>query len=183
MPFRFQRLPELAEVVLVEPVVFMDERGFFMETFKASAFTDAGIPAQFVQDNHARSSYGVLRGLHYQVAPKPQGKLVRAISGEIFDVAVDIRRDSPTFRRWVAVRLTAANRLMLYVPPGFAHGYCVLSETAEVLYKSTCEYDPYLERGIIWNDPELSIAWPIERPHLSPRDAALPLLADIGSDF
>lgn len=183
MPFRFQRLPELPEVVLVEPEVFEDERGLFMETFKASVFSDAGVPARFVQDNHACSSFGVLRGLHYQVAPKAQGKLVRTVCGEIFDVAADIRRSSPTFGRWVAARLTAANRLMLYVPPGFAHGYCVLSETAEVLYKTTHEYDPRLERGVIWNDPQLAIAWPIERPRLSPRDATLPLLADAASDF
>lgn len=182
MPFRFQR-QELADVILIEPIAFGDERGLFMETYKASDFAVAGIPDHFVQDNHSRSTQGVLRGLHYQKKSSAQGKLVRAATGEIFDVAVDIRRQSPTFGRWVGVRLSAANRLMLYIPPGFAHGFCVLSDTADIIYRATAEYDPAHERGIIWNDPDLSIVWPVRQPLLSPRDAQLPALRVADNDF
>src|SRR3990172_11575630 len=136
MPFRFKRM-KVFDVVLVEPLVLEDGRGFFMETFKASDFARGGISSPFVQDNHARSGHRVLRGLHYQKRAKAQGKLVRVTTGEIFDVAVDVRRRSATFGHWVGVRLSAANRLMLYVPPGFAHGYCVLSDVADVMYKTT----------------------------------------------
>lgn len=136
MPFRFQRL-EIPEVILVEPVLFCDERGFFMETYKFSDFSAFGIKERFVQDNHSRSIKGVLRGLHYQNPPRAQGKLVRVIRGEVFDVAVDIRKGSPTYGRWVGVVLSEENKLMLYVPPGFAHGFCVLSEVTEVVYKCT----------------------------------------------
>jgi len=182
MPFQFRRM-EVPDVVLVEPLVFEDERGFFMETFKASDFAQGGISGPFVQDNHAQSVHDVLRGLHYQKRAKAQGKLVRVVTGEVFDVAVDVRRGSGTFGRWVGVRLSAANRLMLYVPPGFAHGYCILSDVADVIYKTTAEYDPSLERGINWSDPDLAIAWPVAHPHLSARDAELPRLRDADNDF
>ena len=182
MPFRFQRL-ELPDIMVIEPTAFEDDRGMFMETYRASEFVAAGIREPFAQDNHARSRRGVLRGLHYQMTARGQGKLVRVASGEIYDVAVDIRRRSRTFGRWAAVRLSAANRLMVYVPPGFAHGYCVVSDTADVIYKTTAEYDPAQERGIIWNDPELAIAWPVTQPHLSARDAALPTLRAADNDF
>jgi dTDP-4-dehydrorhamnose 3,5-epimerase len=182
MPFRFRRL-ELPEVILVEPSVHQDSRGWFLESYKRSEFAQFGLGAAFVQDNHSRSKAGVLRGLHYQNPPRAQGKLVRVILGEVFDVAVDIRKNSPTYKRWVGVHLSAANRRMLYVPPGFAHGFVVLSDAAEVLYKTTEEYAPELERGIRWNDPELGIRWPVEHPVLSERDAALPLLKDADNGF
>ncbi|RLG08532.1 MAG: dTDP-4-dehydrorhamnose 3,5-epimerase [Thaumarchaeota archaeon] len=182
MPFRFKRL-EIPDVVLVEPMVFHDERGFFMEAYKYSDFAAFGIGERFVQDNHSRSVKGVLRGLHYQNPPKAQGKLVRVIVGEIFDVAVDIRKGSPTYGRWVGVRLSAENKKMLYIPPGFAHGFCVLSEVAEVIYKVTEEYAPECEAGIIWNDPEIGIEWPIKSPTLSPKDASWPPLQDAVNEF
>jgi dTDP-4-dehydrorhamnose 3,5-epimerase len=182
MPFTFQTLT-IPEVILAEPRVFGDERGFFLETYKASAFVEAGIPETFVQANHSRSAAGVLRGLHYQKAPKAQGKLVAAIRGTIFDVAVDIRRDSPTYGQWVGEILSDDNHRLLYVPPGFAHGFCVLSEVADVLYQVTAEYAPDLDRGIIWNDPEINVAWPIAEPQLSPKDAAQPRLCDADNDF
>lgn len=177
MPFRFRRL-EIPELVLIEPVVFGDHRGFFMETYKFSAFSAFGIREQFLQDNHSLSRRGVLRGLHYQNPPKAQGKLVRVLRGEIFDVAVDIRKGSPTYGRWVGVRLSEENRLMLYVPPGFAHGFCVLSDWAEVHYKTTEEYSPEHEAGILWNDPEIGIHWPIADPVLSERDKRWPPLRE-----
>lgn len=182
MPFRVRRL-ELPEVLLIEPSVHEDSRGWFLESYKRSEFAQFGLGADFVQDNHARSKAGVLRGLHYQNPPRAQGKLIRVIVGEVFDVAVDIRKNSPTYKRWVGVHLSAGNRRMVYVPPGFAHGFCVLSDVAEVLYKTTEEYAPELERGIRWNDPDLGIEWPIEDPLLSERDAALPLLKDADNEF
>ena len=177
MPFKFQRL-EIPDVILVEPEVFSDERGFFMETYKYSEFCAFGIKEHFLQDNHSRSVKRVLRGLHYQNPPKAQGKLVRVVVGEIFDVGVDIRRGSPTYGKWVGEILSAENKRMLYIPPGFAHGFCVLSDVAEVLYKTTAEYAPECEAGIIWNDPEIGIRWPIEHPILSAKDAALPPLRE-----
>lgn len=182
MPFRFRRL-EIPEVILVEPRVFTDQRGFFMETYKYSDFASFGIRDRFVQDNHSRSVRGVLRGLHYQNPPKAQGKLVRVIAGEIFDVAVDIRRGSPTYGKWVGVRLSADNRKMVYIPPGFAHGFVVLSDWAEVLYKVTEEYAPDCEAGIIWNDPEIGIQWPVKDPLLSERDAHWPSLSEAVNGF
>lgn len=176
MPFRFTEL-ELAGVVLVEPRVFADERGFFMETYKHRDYAAAGLPETFVQENHSRSGHGSLRGLHYQRTPAAQGKLVRAIVGEIYDVAVDIRPDSPTFGRWVGVTLSAENRRMLFIPPWCAHGFCVVSESAEVVYKTTAEYAPDLEGGLMWNDPAVAIAWPIANPILSERDRRWPGLA------
>jgi len=175
MPFSFRRL-EIPEVILVEPRVFSDQRGFFMESYKYSEFAAFGITERFVQDNHSRSQKGVLRGLHYQNPPKAQGKLIRVVVGEVFDVAVDIRKGSPTYGKWVGVKLSAENKRMLYIPPGFAHGFCVLSEVAEVLYKTTEEYAPDCEAGIVWNDPEIGIAWPVESPILSSKDAQLPPL-------
>jgi dTDP-4-dehydrorhamnose 3,5-epimerase len=162
----------IPDVFVVEPKVFGDARGFFLESWNAQAFAAAGIPAAFVQDNHSRSPRGVLRGLHYQVR-QPQGKLVRVVAGEVFDVAVDLRRASPTFGRWVGERLSAENKRMLWIPPGFGHGFLVLSETADFLYKTTDYYAPEHERVIAWNDPDLAIKWPIAgTPTLSGRDAA-----------
>jgi len=162
----------LPEVLLIEPKVFGDARGFFFESWNERTFEQAGIRAHFVQDNHSRSGRGVLRGLHYQIR-QAQGKLVRVISGEVFDVAVDIRRSSPNFGRWVGERLSAENKTMVWIPPGFAHGFAVLSEHAEFLYKTTDYYAPEHERCILWNDPEIGIEWPLAgAPILSSKDAA-----------
>ena len=172
---------DLADVVLITPRVFGDDRGFFMETWQRRKFAEAGIDVDFVQDNHSRSARGALRGLHYQVK-QPQGKLVRATVGEVFDVAVDIRRGSPTFGRWVGRRLSAENKQMLWIPPGFAHGFYVMSEIGEFQYKCTDYYAPEHERCIRWNDPTIGIEWPIkhhERPLLSERDRAGKSLKDI----
>jgi dTDP-4-dehydrorhamnose 3,5-epimerase len=164
----------IADVLLIEPRVFGDERGFFFESFNQRAFNLAtGLAPSFVQDNHSRSASGVLRGLHYQLH-QPQGKLVRVVAGEVFDVAVDIRRNSPTFGKWAGEILSADNKRQLWVPPGLAHGFLVLSETAEFLYKTTDYYAPEFERCIAWNDPTLAIAWPEmgEPPRLSAKDIA-----------
>ncbi|WP_028484066.1 dTDP-4-dehydrorhamnose 3,5-epimerase [Thioalkalivibrio sp. ALE17] len=155
----------IPEVLLIEPAVFGDERGFFMETWQRRKFAEAGIDYDFVQDNHSRSVQGTLRGLHYQIR-QPQGKLVRVTHGAVFDVAVDIRKSSPTFGRWVGEYLTAENKRMLWVPPGFAHGFCVTSDTAEFQYKCTDYYAPEHERSIRWDDPDLGIAWPLEHEPL-----------------
>jgi len=164
------------EVLLLEPRVFGDTRGFFLESWNEREFERSGIRARFVQDNHSRSGRGVLRGLHYQIR-QPQGKLIRVVAGEIFDVAADIRRSSPTFGRWESVRLNAESYKMLWIPAGFAHGFCVLSEFAEILYKATDYYAPEHERCILWNDPDLHIDWPLlNTPTLSAKDTAgLPL--------
>jgi dTDP-4-dehydrorhamnose 3,5-epimerase len=173
---------EIADVLLVEPRVFEDDRGFFLESYNAKAFADkANITAPFVQDNHSRSTKNVLRGLHYQIE-QAQGKLVRAVVGAIFDVAVDIRKHSPTFGQWVGYELSAENKRMLWVPAGFAHGFLVVSDVAEVLYKTTDYYAPQHERSILWDDPDLAISWPLtEQPILSVKDkAGQPLqLADV----
>ena len=169
MPFRFERL-KIPDVVVVEPTVFPDERGSFMETYKYSDYAAHGIKDLFIQENHSHSPRRILRGLHYQKSPKAQGKLVRIVVGEIFDVAVDIRRGSATYGEWVGVVISAKNNRILYVPPGFAHGFCVLSEEAEMIYKVTEEYAPEYEAGILWNDADLGVRWPIENPILSPRD-------------
>lgn len=163
---------DIPDVVLIEPRVFGDARGFFYESFNQCAFNDATETAhQFVQDNHSRSARGVLRGLHYQIQ-QPQGKLVRVVAGTVFDVAVDLRRSSPTFGRWVGELLSSENRRQLWVPPGFAHGFVVLSEAAEFLYKTTDYYAPEHERCIAWDDPELAIDWSFEGvPNLSAKDA------------
>jgi dTDP-4-dehydrorhamnose 3,5-epimerase len=169
----------LPGVMLIEPKVFGDDRGFFLESWNAAAFAAAGLDLTFVQDNHSRSARGVLRGLHYQLGT-PQGKLVRVTSGAVFDVAVDIRRSSPHFGKWVGYELSDANKRMLYVPPGFAHGFLVLSETADFLYKCTTLYNPPTDRGIRFDDPAIGIAWPDVgiAPMLSGKDAVAPMLAD-----
>lgn len=163
----------LPDVLIIEPKVFGDARGFFFESFNAQAFADAtGVRRDFVQDNHSLSQRGVLRGLHYQIE-QAQGKLVRVVQGEVFDVAVDVRRRSPTFGQWVGVRLSAENKRQLWVPEGFAHGFLVLSEQAEFLYKTTDYYAPVHERCIRWDDPELAIDWPLDgEPQLSAKDLA-----------
>ena len=163
----------IPDVMLLEPRVFGDDRGFFFESYNQQAFREAtGVDPAFVQDNHSRSVKGVLRGLHYQLPPKAQGKLVRVVSGEVFDVAVDIRKGSPTFGKWVGEVLSAENKRQMWVPPGFAHGFLTLSETAEFLYKTTDYYSPEHERCLIWNDPEFCIDWPSKiTPLLSAKDA------------
>lgn len=169
----------LPDVLILEPRVFGDERGYFMETFSTRTFRElTGSSAVFVQDNQSRSLQGVLRGLHYQIGARPQGKLVRVLSGEIFDVAVDLRRSSPTFGQWAGVHLSERDKRQLWVPVGFAHGFLVLSESAEVAYKTTDLYDPAGERSIRWNDPDLAIRWPYQgQPLLSGKDADAPLFA------
>lgn len=167
----------LPDVIIVEPAVFGDDRGFFMEVYHEEKFRGGGITESFVQDNHSRSVRGVLRGLHYQL-PNPQGKLVRAVSGSVFDVAVDIRRGSPAFGKWVGVELSEGNKRQLWIPAGFAHGFCVTSETAEVVYKCTTLYDGPSDRAIRWNDPAIGIDWPVDDPILSAKDAAAPLLSE-----
>ncbi|NHC10117.1 dTDP-4-dehydrorhamnose 3,5-epimerase [Stutzerimonas degradans] len=169
----------IPDVLIIEPKVFGDERGFFYESFNAAAFEAAtGLKRQFVQDNHSKSQRGVLRGLHYQIQ-QPQGKLVRVVAGEVFDVAVDLRRSSPSFGRWTGVLLNAENKRQLWMPEGFAHGFVVLSETAEFLYKTTDYYAPEHERSLLWNDPELGIDWPLDTPpQLSAKDQAGKLLRD-----
>jgi len=169
----------LPGVKLIEPKVFGDDRGFFLESWNAKTFADAGLDLDFVQDNHSRSAKGVLRGLHYQLA-NPQGKLVRVTIGRVFDVAVDLRRSSPDFGRWVGYELSAENKKMLWVPPGFGHGFVVLSESADFLYKCTTIYAPADERAVRWDDPDLGIDWRLDgaTPLLSAKDAAAPSLAD-----
>lgn len=170
---------ELAGVLLIEPKVHGDERGFFVETFQVQRYLEtAGISSAFVQDNHSRSVRGVLRGLHLQRA-RPQGKLVRVARGEVFDVAADIDPASPSFGRWVSAVLSDRNQHQLWIPPGYAHGYLVLSEIADFEYKCTDYYDPQSEAGVVWNDPRLAIDWPIAEPTLSPKDRALPTLAEL----
>jgi dTDP-4-dehydrorhamnose 3,5-epimerase len=168
----------LPDVILVEPDVHRDARGFFLETYHLDKYRTGGIPGPFVQDNHSRSVRGTLRGLHAQ-RRRPQGKLVRAVDGEMFDVAVDIRRGSPTFGRWVGVRLSGENFQQLYVPPGFAHGFCVLSEVVNVEYKCTDVYDATDEIGLVWNDPDVGIEWPVREPIISDKDRRLPRLRDL----
>ncbi|MCX7680014.1 MAG: dTDP-4-dehydrorhamnose 3,5-epimerase [Spirochaetes bacterium] len=176
---------EIIDVKLIIPKVFFDDRGFFMESFKKSEFENFGIQSDFVQDNHSRSQKGVLRGLHFQYAPYEQGKLVRCTKGAILDVAVDIRKKSATFRKWVMYELSEENNFMLWIPPGFAHAFLVISENADVVYKvSHAEYAPHADGGIRWNDPDIGIIWPFEKfkivkPLLSPKDAMLPYLRDI----
>ncbi len=170
----------LPGVLIIEPEVLGDERGFFLETYHQRRYAEAGLPKGFVQDNHSRSVPGTLRGLHYQLR-YPQGKLVRCIRGTIYDVAVDIRRGSPTFGKWIGVELSEENQRQLYVPPGFAHGYCVPAVLSEMEYKCTEYYHPEDEHGVIWNDPAIEIAWPITTPILSARDSAHPTLSTSAS--
>ena len=168
---------ELPEVLLVEPKVFGDDRGFFLESYHAKRYADAGISGPFVQDNLSRSVKGTLRGLHFQ-EPNAQGKLVQCLSGAVWDVAVDVRRGSPTFGRWVAAELSFENKRQLWVPPGFAHGFCVLSDSADFFYKCTALYSPETERSVHWNDPDLAIPWPVKAPLLSGKDQQAPRLKD-----
>lgn len=182
MPFTFKKL-SIPEVILVEAKEFTDKRGFFMESFKESVFSENGINTRFVQDNYSHSVKGVLRGLHYQKDPKAQAKLVMAIRGEIFDVAVDVRKGSPTYGKWVGEVISEKNHRLLYVPEGFAHGFCVLSNDADVIYKVNSEYSPDHERGILWNDPEVAVKWPIEKPIMIEKDLQLPALKDADVNF
>ena len=168
----------LPGVVVVKNRVFGDERGFFMETYNKQRFKEVGLPANFVQDNHSRSSKGVIRGLHYQF-PQWQGKLVRTIAGAIYDVAVDLRRDSPTYSQWFGIELNDDNRWQLYIPPGFAHGFATLSDSADVAYKCTTLYKFEDDAGIRWNDPDIGIEWPVENPIVSAKDRSSPFLKDI----
>ena len=177
MPFTFKTM-EIPGVILVQPQVFGDSRGFFAETYQEEAFHAVGITARFVQDNHSFSSRGVLRGMHYQCAPHAQGKLVRVAAGRIWDAAVDVRRGSTTYGRWVGAELSGENHRALWIPPGFAHGFVVLSETVHFLYKCTAPYAPQSERGFRWDDPAVGIDWPLRDVRLSPRDAALPPFAE-----
>lgn len=183
MPFTFTPLG-IPGLILVEPRVFKDARGWFLEMYKRSEFAKAGIDAHFVQDNYARSvGASTLRGLHYQLEPAAQGKLIRVVVGEIYDVVVDIRRGSPTYGKWESVVLSEENKRMLWVPPGFAHGYCATSDVSEIVYKVTHEYSPTHERAVLWSDPQLAIPWPTKAPLLSDKDQKAPLLKDSESNF
>jgi len=179
MPFQMRTTP-IDGLLVIEPKVFADERGFFMESFKASDFAAFGITQNFVQDNHSKSRKGVIRGLHFQRAPYAQGKLVRVTHGCAWDVAVDLRKGSPTFGTWCAVELSADNHLLFWIPEGFAHGFLALEDDTELLYKCTAEYNPTSDGGIRWNDPDIGVAWPQigVSPLLSSKDAVLPLLKD-----
>ena len=168
----------IPDLLLLTPRIFRDDRGYFMETYQTERMREAGLPA-FVQDNESCSHRGVLRGLHYQLPPHAQGKLVRVVHGRIWDVVVDIRRNSPTFGKWVGTDLSAANQAMLWIPPGFAHGFVALEDNSIFLYKCTAPYVQTAEQGIRWNDPELAITWPEKAPFISRKDAALPTFRDI----
>jgi dTDP-4-dehydrorhamnose 3,5-epimerase len=170
------------EVILVEPQVFSDDRGFFLETYHQARYTQTGIDPAFVQDNHSHSRKGSIRGLHYQLK-HPQGKLIYAVTGRIFDVALDIRRGSPTFGKWCGVHLSAENKRQLFIPPGFAHGFSVLSDRADVIYKCTNFYTPGDEYGVLWRDPGLEIDWGVDQPIVSPKDLENPLLSRIPPDL
>jgi dTDP-4-dehydrorhamnose 3,5-epimerase len=182
MSFKFSKL-SIPEVVLIEPKIFSDSRGFFVELFKASEFQSNGIRAKFVQVNHSRSQKNVLRGLHYQLNPKAQAKLISVVYGEIFDVAVDIRRESPTYGQWVGESLSDTNKKLLYIPEGFAHGFCVLSDEAQIIYYCSEEYAPQMERNILWNDPEIGVSWPIHEPVLSSKDLGGLFLSMVDNNF
>ncbi len=175
---KFTRSSVLPEIIIIEPAVFTDGRGHFLETYQAQRYLDHGIPAGLVQDNMCYSVQGVLRGLHYQVG-SPQGKLVWVVRGEVFDVAVDIRKGSPTFGKWAGVTLSSDTYTQIYIPEGFAHGYCVTSKIAILAYKCTDYYAPEEERGIRWNDPSLEIKWPVQEPILSDKDGAYPTLENL----
>lgn len=174
---RFIPSPALPEIIIIEPELFQDDRGYFTEMYHRGKFENAGIKGNFVQDNRSRSRKGTIRGLHYQLG-KPQGKLIWTLSGKVFDVAVDIRRRSPTFGKWLGTMLSSENKKGIYIPPDFAHGFCVLSEEAEILYKCTEFYSPEHERTIRWDDPDLAIEWPLKEPTLSERDAKAPFFKD-----
>lgn len=171
----------LPGVVLVQPKVYMDTRGFFLETYAKEKYENIGIRDTFVQDNHSVSKKGTLRGLHFQ-SGEGQAKLVRVTRGEVFDVAVDIRPKSPTFGKWIGIHLSEKNHKQIYIPVGFAHGFCVLSDTAEVLYKCSSKYSPEKEQGIMWNDPDIGVLWPVKRPVLSLRDKDNPSFKELSTD-
>lgn len=179
MPFEFTNL-EIDGLVLIKPTVHGDDRGFFMESYKKSDFQKAGIDVEFVQDNHSKSAKGVLRGLHYQANPNAQSKLIRCTKGKIFDIAVDIRKNSPSFGKWAKVELSEENKNMFYIPEGFAHGFVVLSDFAELVYKTNAEFSPQHDRGLLWNDETLNINWGIDfEPILSEKDKIQPKLSEI----
>ncbi len=178
MPFTFEQTP-IDGLLIIRPRMFSDDRGFFMESYKTSEFAAAGIHEDFVQDNHSRSSRGVLRGLHFQRAPYAQAKLVRVTSGLVWDVAVDLREGSATYGRWFGLELSAENRAMLFLPRGFAHGFVSLADGTELLYKCGSEYRQESDGGVRWDDPDLAIVWPVDDVHLSAKDAALPWLKDL----
>ena len=179
MTFEFKRL-EIPDVILIKPKVFEDERGFFMETYKKEDFDEkAGIKGEFIQDNHSKSKYGVLRGLHFQKEPYAQAKIVRCVRGAIYDVAVDLRKNSPTFGKYAGVILSEENNCQLYVPKGFAHGFLVLSDAAEVIYKVDNVYAPEYEAGLIWNDADINVEWPIKKPIVSQKDRNLLTLKEL----
>ena len=183
MPFEFIQ-QEISGLILIKPRSFPDDRGFFLESYKYSEFAANGIAEKFVQDNHSRSSKGILRGLHYQLNPMSQGKLVRCTRGCIIDIAVDIRKDSPDFGKWIKVELSEENKNMFYIPAGFAHGFVVHSEIAELLYKTTEEYAPLYDRGIKWDDPDLNIDWNIDfEPLVSEKDKNLPYIKQADMNF
>ncbi len=182
MPFEFER-QKIEDVILIKPKVFGDNRGFFMESYKKSEFFANGIDVEFNQDNHSKSSKGVLRGLHYQAAPYGQAKVVRCVKGKIYDVAVDIRQNSKTFGQYVKVELSEENKQMLYIPVGFAHGFVALTDEVEILYKASGEYAPQADRGILWNDPDINIDWEIDfDPLLSEKDKVQPMLCNINKE-
>jgi len=178
MPFEFKKL-DIPDVVFIKPKVFEDERGFFMETYKKEEFEKAGIKGDFIQDNHSKSKYGVLRGLHFQKEPYAQAKIVRCIRGIIYDVAVDLRKNSSYFGKYVAVILSEYNKHQLYIPRGFAHGFVVLSNEAEIVYKVDNIYAPDYESGLMWNDPDINIKWPVDNPIISEKDKKLPTLKEL----
>ena len=178
MPFKFKEL-EIPGLILIEPKIFSDNRGFFMETYKESEFRENGIKEEFIQDNFSNSSKGVVRGLHFQIDPKAQGKLIQVVHGKVWDVAVDLREDSPTYLEWVGLELNDTERKMFYIPPGFGHGFAALSDEVLFQYKCTNEYDMILERGIRWDDQDIGITWPVKNPLVSDRDNELPFVKEI----
>jgi len=182
MPFTFKKL-DIPEILLVESQSFLDSRGYFLESFKESDYTKNGIHTKFVQDNFSHSKKDVLRGLHFQKPPKSQAKLVFVTRGEIFDVVVDVRKDSHTYGQWIGEILSEKNHKLLYIPKGFAHGFCVLSQEADVFYKTSAEYSSEHESGIIWNDPDINITWPIDKPIISKKDLGLPYLKEVNENF
>jgi len=175
MPFQFEKT-EIPEIIYIIPKIFDDDRGFFLETYRYTDFSNNGIKEIFVQDNYSKSTKNVLRGLHYQTEPKAQGKLVRCVKGKILDVGVDIRKKSPTYKKYIAKILSEENKALLYIPPGFAHGFLTISDEAEIHYKTTEEYSKENDAGIIWNDKEINVDWPIKTPNLSEKDINLPTL-------
>lgn len=183
MSFDFERL-EIPELIVISPKVFGDERGFFMEVYQQEEFRRLGIDVSFVQDNHSKSvPRGVVRGLHFQKNPRAQAKLVRVIAGSVFDVAVDLRKGSPNYGKWVSVTLSAENKKMMYIPQGFAHGFCTLEENTEVMYKTSEEFSLEHDRGVVWNDKDIDIQWPVDNPILSKKDQNWPALSEADNNF